>query len=59
MTTWKPCMVRMRAATATPSALSANAKRNTIGINSTTPIRVSFTPTSGASTRITSPWSIA
>ena len=37
ITIWNPCMVRMRAATATPSALSANANRKIIGISSTTP----------------------
>jgi hypothetical protein len=59
MTIWKPCIVRIREASATPMADSANASRNTNGTTSSTDWIVSFTPTIGASTSRIRPWIMA
>jgi len=42
ITIWNPCMVRMRAATATRVHSAAKANRKIIGISSTTPRNVNF-----------------
>ena len=59
ITAWKPCMERMRDASATPIAVSPNASTKISGMSSATESTVSFTPTNGASTSRISAWNIA